>query len=118
MSIHVEHWTEPSPAEITQRFRQRMGDKKVSRNKLAMATGINRTSLGEKLDDRGVFTVPELFAVARALGRDWLWAMTGVESPPPPSDGSLLLPQQELNVQTHGCRGKSFWPARELVNVA
>jgi transcriptional regulator with XRE-family HTH domain len=34
------------------------------------------------------------------------------------ADGGLLLPWIDSNVQTHGCRGKSFWPARELVNVA
>ncbi|ORA24943.1 hypothetical protein BST13_33790, partial [Mycobacterium aquaticum] len=59
-----------------------MGVHKISRSKLALASGISRASLAAKLDGPVEFTVPEVNAVAHALGKSWLWVMTGQESPP------------------------------------
>lgn len=89
MSTQLDHLPEPDPAEIAQRLRQYMGDKKISRSKLAMAAGIGRTPLGAKLDGHGEFSLNEILDIARALGRGWLWVMTGDETndPRPPGFG-------------------------------
>src|SRR6185312_2610247 len=83
MSTLPEALPEPDPIAIAQRLRMYMGDKKLSRAQLAVGSGINRTSLGAKLDGDGRFTLDELLAISRALGRSWLWVMTGVDAPAP-----------------------------------
>ena len=56
-----------------------MGDIKLSRNKLALASGIGRTALSTKLDGQVDFTMSELVAIAKALEKSWLWVVTGVD---------------------------------------
>jgi transcriptional regulator with XRE-family HTH domain len=87
MSILTDVWPEPDVAEVAQRLRMYMGDKKLSRKALAEASGISRTSLGTKLDGDVPFTVDEILAVARAINRSWVWVLTGIDSndPGPPS---------------------------------
>lgn len=108
---YVAH--EPDRAAITQRLRSYMGDKKISRSKLALASGIHRTTLGGKLDGQTDFTLDELLAIAHALGKHWLWVMSGDEPPHPhiaaPDDvsgaaRSDVLPRVDSNHQPSGLR--------------
>lgn len=68
-------------AQVAQRLRMYMGDKKLSRSKLALASGINRTSLATKLDGHVDFTLHEIAAIAAAIGKSWWWLLAG-EDPP------------------------------------
>ena len=65
-----------------------MGDKKVTRSKLALASGIKRSALSNKLDGLSEFTVNEILAIAHAINRSWVWVLTGRELLP--DDGSRL----------------------------
>jgi transcriptional regulator with XRE-family HTH domain len=56
-----------------------MGDKKITRAKLAIASGIKRPTLSNKLDNMSEFTLDEIVQIAHALGKSWLWVLTGVE---------------------------------------
>lgn len=104
MSTLVDPLPEPDPREITERLRSYMGNKKISRSKLALAAGIGRTPLGAKLDDNGQFTLNEVLAIARALNKSWLWVMTGVDDPADsgggPDDGGSLAPPLGLEPRT------------------
>ena len=104
MSTLLDPLPEPDPREITERLRSYMGNKKISRSKLALAAGIGRTPLGAKLDDNGQFTLNELLAIARALGKSWLWVMTGVDDPADggggPDDGGRVAPPDGLEPST------------------
>jgi hypothetical protein len=79
MTTVVESWPEPNTEEIARRLRMHMGDVKLSRNKLAMACGIGRTALSTKLDGQVDFTMTEVVAISKALGKSWLWILTGEE---------------------------------------
>lgn len=54
-----------------------MGDKKISRSKLALASGVKRSALSSKLDAQSEFTISEIVAIARAIDRPWIWVLTG-----------------------------------------
>ena len=90
MSTLLDVSPEPDPEDIRVRLRAHMGIHKISRSKLAIASGISRASLAAKLDGPVEFTVPEITAVARALGKSWVWVMTGLDDKGPhgghPSD--------------------------------
>ncbi|WP_074414891.1 helix-turn-helix domain-containing protein [Mycolicibacterium fortuitum] len=86
MSTLVEWLPEPDKEDIGERLRGYMGVHKISRAKLAMATGISRASLATKLDGKVDFTVHEISAIARALNRSWLWVMSGQDPQPGPGD--------------------------------
>ena len=106
MTTLVDSWPEPSTESVAQRLRSYMGDKKISRSKLALAAGLGRTQLGAKLDGNGEFTVKEIVAIGRALGRSWLWVMTGddsVDSPPPP-EGEGVEPPGGIEPPTYSLR--------------
>jgi len=84
MSTLLEQGPGPDSRAIGVRLKAYMGIHKISRTKLAMASGITRSSLANKLDGDVEFTVGEIDAIADALRKSWLWVMTGDESPPPP----------------------------------
>lgn len=84
MSTLQEHDTGPDSRAIGVRLKAYMGVHKISRSKLAMASGITRSSLANKLDGEVEFTVGEIDAIATAIGKTWLWVMSGDESQPPP----------------------------------
>lgn len=84
----LEMLPEPDPQAVAQRLRMYMGDKKLSRARLAIASGISRTSLGAKLDGSVAFTLDEIIAVARAIGKPWIWVLTGNYLPEPPDPGT------------------------------
>jgi hypothetical protein len=82
-----------------------------------MASGITRSSLANKLDGYVEFTVGEIDAIATALGRTWLWVMTGDESPPPPvqrgewgGDPNDGAPVQQTGNATNYPVGQWFTP--------
>ena len=62
---------------IRVRLRRHMGEFKISRSALALASGINRSALKTKLDGPVEFTIPEIGAIAHALEKSWLWVITG-----------------------------------------
>jgi transcriptional regulator with XRE-family HTH domain len=68
---------DPDPTETAKRLRRYMGEHKISRARLALATGIGRTTLGAKLDGNGEFTVEEIVALAHALDQPWTWILSG-----------------------------------------
>ena len=99
-----DFYPEPDPEQIRIRLRGHMGVHKISRSRLSMASGISRGSLTTKLDGPVEFTVPEITAVAHALGKDWLWVMTGANpdrgpegEPAEPSTGLNTGPIRELS---------------------
>lgn len=106
MSTLLDSLPEPEPQEITERLRSYMGNKKISRSKLALASGIGRTPLGAKLDDQGQFTVNELLSIAKALNKSWFWVMTGDGAgdhlPPQPPDGGLPVGEESPTDQAIG----------------
>jgi hypothetical protein len=75
----LDQLPEPDGHAVTQRIRMHMGDKKISRAKLAVAMGMPRATLSNKLDNLSDFTVPEITRIAHALGKSWLWVLTGFE---------------------------------------
>ncbi len=81
MTTALDHLPEPDHQAVTQRIRMHMGDKKISRAKLAIAMGMPRATLSNKLDNVSDFTLPEITELAHALGKSWLWVLTGVEGP-------------------------------------
>lgn len=64
-----------------------MGDKRITRSKLALASGIKRGALSNKLDGHSEFSVGEIVAIAHAIDRPWLWVLTGQEGPSTSPDG-------------------------------
>ena len=64
-----------------------MGDKRITRSKLALASGIKRGALSNKLDGHSEFSVGEIVAIAHAINRPWLWVLTGQEGPAGPNGG-------------------------------
>jgi transcriptional regulator with XRE-family HTH domain len=110
MSTLLDHDPGPDSRAIGVRLRAYMGIQKISRTKLAMASGITRSSLANKLDGYVEFTVGEIKSIAIALGKTWLWVMTGDESPPPPvrrgewggdpNDGAPVGQPEEENPQS------------------
>jgi hypothetical protein len=90
MTALLGEWPEPDNTVIVaQRLRMHMGDKKVNRSKLAMASGIKRSTLCNKLDAQTDFTIGEILAISHAINRSWIWILTGREQVPP-DDGSRL----------------------------
>ena len=71
-----------------------MGDKKITRSRLALASGIKRSALSNKLDGVSEFSVGEIVAIAHAINRPWLWVLTGQEGPgtTPPGGGAPRAP--------------------------
>lgn len=67
----------PSSRGVSHRLRMHMGDKKISRAKLALSCGINRTSLGKKLDDGLDFTIEDVSAICDALDLSVVWLLLG-----------------------------------------
>lgn len=91
MSTLLEDWPEPDNESVARRLRMHMGDLKISRAKLAFASGIKRSTLSLKLDNDSEFTLAEIMMIAHALNRSWVWVLTGREpSSPDPDDGSRL----------------------------
>lgn len=84
MSTTLEIQPELDSAAVAQRLRMYMGDVKLSRSKLAMASGINRTSLADRLDGHVAFSLEDVDAIAQAIGRSWLWVLIGGEEDPLP----------------------------------
>ncbi len=82
MTTLLMEWPEPDSTEtVAQRLRMHMGDKKITRSRLALAAGIKRGALSNKLDGISEFSVGEIVAIAHAIGRPWLWVLTGQEGP-------------------------------------
>lgn len=75
---------DPDASETAKRLRRYMGEHKISRARLALATGIGRTTLGGKLDGNGEFTVEEIVALAHALDQPWTWVLSGEGARPDP----------------------------------
>ena len=79
MTTALEHLPEPDGHTVTQRIRMHMGDKKITRAQLSIASGIKRPTLSNKLDNLSDFTLDEIIQVAHALNKSWLWVLAGVE---------------------------------------
>lgn len=88
MTVQMSTWEHLDSTVIAQRLRMYMGDKKISRAKLALASGISRTPLGAKLDGRNKFVFDELMSIAKALDKPWWWVITGEDAPPHPPVGA------------------------------
>lgn len=86
MTRLLDEWPEPDTETVAQRLRMHMGDKKISRSALALASGVKRSALSAKLDGHTDFTVPEVIAIAHAIGKPWLWVLTGRENDEGPPD--------------------------------
>ncbi|AUV60825.1 transcriptional repressor [Mycobacterium phage Rem711] len=87
MSTMLDSWPEPDRESIGERLRAYMGVHKISRAKLAVASGINRQSLSTKLDGQVDFTIDDITKIARALNRSWLWVVSGLDVDPDGDDG-------------------------------
>jgi transcriptional regulator with XRE-family HTH domain len=124
MSTPLETQPELDSDAVAQRLRMYMGDVKLSRSQLALASGINRTSLADRLDGHVDFTLGDISAIAQAIGRSWLWVLTGGEGDPlPPSkrgarggdpDGASGI-RGKRRRRTHysvGCGNPGYQPAR------
>lgn len=93
MTVVLDEWPEPDTETVAQRLRMHMGDKKITRSRLALASGIKRSALSNKLDGRSEFSIGEVVAIAHALNRSWLWVLTGqLEAPPPGDEGASEPP--------------------------
>jgi len=85
MTALMGEWPEPDDTQtVAQRLRMYMGDKKMSRVKLALAAGMKRSTLANKLDSHSEFTISEILAIAHAIDRSWIWVLTGQEPGPEP----------------------------------
>ena len=87
---------DPDRGEIGERLRAYMGVHKISRAALALKSGISRTPLSNKLDGKTDFTVEEVTAIANALGKSWIWVLTGRDPRPaggPDDDGGVVRPK-------------------------
>lgn len=93
MTTLIDDWPEPEPAEVAQRLRMYMGDKKLTRKGLALQSGIARSSLATKLDGEVEFTLSEIMRVAHAIGKSWLWVLTGKEPSHPDGGGGEPAPR-------------------------
>jgi hypothetical protein len=60
-----------APDVLARRIRMIMGDQKMSRKQLSVATHISRPSMANKLDAQVAFTYDELLRVIDALGVSW-----------------------------------------------
>lgn len=60
------------PHELCRRLRGVMGERKMTRKRLAELSGISRPSLSNKLDCKVSFTYDELLAVIDALEISWV----------------------------------------------
>jgi transcriptional regulator with XRE-family HTH domain len=60
-----------APDVLARRIRMLMGDQKLSRKRLAEATGISRPSLANKLDGKVSFTYDELLRIVTVLDVAW-----------------------------------------------
>jgi transcriptional regulator with XRE-family HTH domain len=90
MTTLLGEWPEPDDSDtVAQRLRMYLGDKKMSRSKLALASGVKRSTLSNKLDNESEFTIGEIMAISHAIKRSWLWILTGRDLQPP-DDGSRL----------------------------
>ena len=120
MTAQLDYWPEPDSTTVARRLRMHLGDKKISRNRLAAASGISRTSLANKLDGLVDFTISEVIDIAHALETSWVWVLTGVElahprvgdgqtsdpSPAPkaPRQTPKRTPSSGLRIKSH-CNG-------------
>lgn len=97
MTTLMGEWPEPDTETVAQRLRMHMGDKKIARSKLALASGIKRSALSNKLDGRSEFSIDEIVAIAHALNRSWIWVLTGQNGPdsPPGGGGGSAIPADE-----------------------
>ncbi|WP_165609093.1 helix-turn-helix domain-containing protein [Mycolicibacterium conceptionense] len=96
MSTLQEWLPDPDRGEIGERLRAYMGVHKISRAALALKSGISRTPLSNKLDGKTDFTVEEVTAIANALGKSWIWVLTGRDPRPaggPDDDGGVVRPK-------------------------
>jgi len=93
MTTLMGEWPEPDTETVAQRLRMHMGDKKIARSKLALASGIKRSALSNKLDGRSEFSIDEIVAIAHALNRSWIWVLTGRDDPP--GGGGASVPASE-----------------------
>ena len=83
-------WPEPDDSDtVAQRLRMYLGDKKMSRSKLALASGLKRSTLSGKLDGNSEFTISEIMAISHAIKRSWIWVLTGREVVPPDDESRL-----------------------------
>jgi transcriptional regulator with XRE-family HTH domain len=86
---------DPDTEAIARRLRMYMGDHKISRARLALASRIGRTTLGAKLDGNGTFTVDEIVSLARALDQPWAWVLSGEGKRADPHPLSDARPPQD-----------------------
>jgi transcriptional regulator with XRE-family HTH domain len=66
-----------APDVLARRIRMLMGDQKLSRKRLAEATGISRPSLANKLDGKVPFTYDELLRIVTVLDVAWDQLLAG-----------------------------------------
>jgi transcriptional regulator with XRE-family HTH domain len=66
-----------APDVLARRIRMLMGDQKLSRKRLAEATGISRPSLANKLDGKVSFTYDELLRIVTVLDVAWEELLAG-----------------------------------------
>lgn len=114
MTTALEHLPEPDTQSVARRLRAYMGEHKITRVKLAVATGISRSTLANKLDGHTELTLDEITAIAHALGKSWLWVLTGVDQPLPPEPTryfwGLPLPRMDSNHQPPDYNTIDIWP--------
>lgn len=84
------------PSLVALRLRQHMGGEKITRRQVVQLTGINRTSLGLKLDGKLPFTYDEMDLVLAALNLSWIWLVTGSDADHPSYPFSSAGDQRDL----------------------
>ncbi len=111
MTTLMGEWPEPDTETVAQRLRMHMGDKKIARSKLALASGIKRSALSNKLDGRSEFSIDEIVAIAHALNRSWIWVLTGRDDLPG-GGGDASVPAGESLLSGSNRRALAYKVAR------